>query len=88
MQAHLKNQVQELAENNDWLQQDDSHSDNLFPTKAQASHLWGFEITYECIDSCDVRVTLRAIRDCQGANTLANAGLLMIWTYNQIKLGL
>lgn len=37
-------------------------------SKLQASHTWGFELTYECIGSCDVRVYLKGIRDCLGSS--------------------
>lgn len=35
--------------------------------KAHASHLFGFEITYQCLNPCTTRVVLRAFRDCTGA---------------------
>ncbi len=40
----------------------------LIPPQSKASHTWGFEMTYECLSSCSVRVYLRGIRHCGGAS--------------------
>ena len=40
--------------------------------RLHASHTWGFELTYECINTCDIRVYQRGIRDCLGAQYAIN----------------
>lgn len=39
---------------------------------AEASHLQGVDMTYECLNNCTVRVYLRAYRDCGGAVGISN----------------
>lgn len=39
----------------------------------KASHQMGVDLTYECINSCTIRVHLRAYRDCTGSNSISNA---------------
>lgn len=34
--------------------------------EAMASHLQGVDLTYECLDSCTIRVNVRIYRDCSG----------------------
>lgn len=39
--------------------------------EAQASHLMGVDITYTCLNSCTIRVELRAYRDCTGSSVIS-----------------
>ena len=41
--------------------------------KVFASHNMGIDLTYLCIDSCTIRIALRAYRDCSGITTIPNA---------------
>jgi len=43
----------------------------LAPNRADASHLMGVDITYECIGQCTVRVYLAAYRDCSGSSFIS-----------------
>jgi len=40
--------------------------------KAEASHMMGVDLTYECINNCTIRVSLSAYRDCTGASGITN----------------
>jgi|GEM_PF-1140492 len=44
----------------------------------QASHIWGFEVSMECLNNCTVRVHRRVIRDCLGASGAATMSLLVL----------
>lgn len=46
----------------------------LSPQQSKASHTWGFELTYECLSNCSVRVYLRGIRHCAGAANAISFG--------------
>jgi gliding motility-associated-like protein len=37
----------------------------------KASHMMGVDLTYECLNSCTIRVHLRAYRDCTGSNFIS-----------------
>lgn len=43
----------------------------LAPGKAEASHLMGVDLTYECIGQCTIRVYLKAYRDCDGSSFIS-----------------
>ena len=45
---------------------------SFFSNEAQASHMMGVDLTYECLNSCTIRVYLRAYRDCTGASGITN----------------
>ena len=36
------------------------------------SRMMGVDLTYECLNSCTIRVYLRAYRDCTGASGITN----------------
>ena len=40
--------------------------------EAFASHVYGADLTYECINACTTRVILRSYRDCSGTNIISN----------------
>ncbi|MEM7039593.1 MAG: hypothetical protein AAF570_21650, partial [Bacteroidota bacterium] len=40
--------------------------------QAKATHNVGVDMTYECVNSCTIRVHLRAYRDCYGAAVITN----------------
>jgi len=44
----------------------------LIPTQSRASHNQGVDLTYECLDSCTIRLNLRAYRDCSGITPISN----------------
>jgi gliding motility-associated-like protein len=45
----------------------------ILPRQAEASHMMGVDLTYECLNNCTIRVYLRAYRDCTGASGITNA---------------
>lgn len=40
----------------------------LMPGQVKATHLMGVDMSYQCLNSCTIRVHLRAYRDCTGSN--------------------
>jgi Carboxypeptidase regulatory-like domain/PKD domain len=41
--------------------------------KVQASHVYGAQVTYQCLNACTTRVFLRAYRDCAGASGITTS---------------
>jgi uncharacterized repeat protein (TIGR01451 family) len=44
----------------------------LLPWQAQASHIAGGDISYECLNACTTRIHLRGYRDCTGSSSVSN----------------
>ncbi|MEM0999600.1 MAG: PKD domain-containing protein [Bacteroidota bacterium] len=45
---------------------------SFYTNEAQASHIMGVDITYECLNNCTIRVYMRTYRDCTGASGISN----------------
>ena len=45
----------------------------MLPQTSVANHMMGIDLTYECLNSCTIRVKVRGYRDCAGAPGIPNA---------------
>lgn len=43
----------------------------LMPTEVEASHIMGYDVNYQCINNCTIRVEQRAYRDCTGSSIIS-----------------